>query len=138
VADAILNQLNIVVGDMAASRDFYRRLGADIPDPQGDGPPFHETCGLANDFDLDLDAPHFAQAWNAGWADRDDLAGRVVLGFHVKSREKVDETYAEVTGAGYRRLQQPYDAFWGARYAIVEDPNGIAVGLMSPVDPARR
>jgi hypothetical protein len=30
-------------------------------------------------------------------------------------------------------LQPP----WGARYAIVEDPNGIAVGLMSPRDPVR-
>jgi len=34
----------------------------------------------------------------------------------------------------------PFDAFWGARYAIVlgaryaivEDPDGVAVGLMSP------
>jgi hypothetical protein len=32
-------------------------------------------------------------------------------------------------------LQPPYDAFWGARYAIVEDPDGIAVGLMSPISP---
>jgi uncharacterized glyoxalase superfamily protein PhnB len=29
-------------------------------------------------------------------------------------------------------LQAPYDAFWGARYAIIEDPDGVAVGLMSP------
>ena len=39
----------------------------------------------------------------------------------------------------YRRSQQPpFDAFWGARYAIVEDPDGNSVGLMSPVDPTRR
>jgi hypothetical protein len=35
-------------------------------------------------------------------------------------------------------LHEPYDAFWGARYAIVEDAGGNAVGIMSPVDPARR
>jgi uncharacterized glyoxalase superfamily protein PhnB len=35
-------------------------------------------------------------------------------------------------------LQPPWDAFWGARYAIVEDPDGIAVGLMSPISPDRR
>ena len=34
--------------------------------------------------------------------------------------------------------QEPYDAFWGARYAIVEDPDGNAVGLMSPIDPDRQ
>jgi uncharacterized glyoxalase superfamily protein PhnB len=43
-----------------------------------------------------------------------------------------------LTGAGYKGLQAPFDAFWGARYAVVEDPNGIAVGLMSPSDPNRR
>jgi uncharacterized glyoxalase superfamily protein PhnB len=43
-----------------------------------------------------------------------------------------------MTSAGYSALAAPYDAFWGARYAIVEDPNGIAVGLMSPIDPGRR
>ena len=46
--------------------------------------------------------------------------------------------YDELTSAGYLGLAAPYDAFWGARYAIVEDPNGIAVGLMSPIDPKHR
>ena len=45
----------------------------------------------------------------------------------------VDEVYADLTEAGYAGLQPPHDAFWGARYAIVEDPDGIAVGLMSPI-----
>ena len=44
----------------------------------------------------------------------------------------------EVTAAGYAGEQPPYDAFWGARYAVVADPEGNSVGLMSPVDPAMR
>ena len=43
-----------------------------------------------------------------------------------------------MTSAGYRGLQSPYDAFWGARYAMVEDPDGVAVGLMSPVTDEHR
>jgi hypothetical protein len=35
-------------------------------------------------------------------------------------------------------VQVPYDAFWGARYAIVADPDGNEVGLMSPRDDDRR
>jgi catechol 2,3-dioxygenase-like lactoylglutathione lyase family enzyme len=138
--NAILNQLNIIVGNVPASSDFYRRLGVRIPEPAGQGvtPPFHAECGLKNDFSLDMDVPQFAQIWNAGWAGRDDLVGRVVIGFHFETRDRIDETYADLTGAGYVGLQPPYDAFWGARYAVVEDPNGIAVGLMSPIDPDRR
>jgi hypothetical protein len=74
-----------------------------------------------------------ARVWNSGWKDRQDLAGRVVIGFGVSARDGVDALYAEMTVAGYRGLQQPYDALWGARYAIIEDPDGIAVGIMSPV-----
>ena len=55
-----------------------------------------------------------------------------------RSRNAVDDRYADLVGAGYPGLQPPYDAFWGARYAIVQDPDGNDVGLMSPSDPERR
>jgi len=61
-----------------------------------------------------------------------------VLGVKVDSREAVDERYDVLTSAGYRSQLAPMDAFWGARYAIVEDPDGNAVGIMSPSDPAYR
>ena len=38
----------------------------------------------------------------------------------------VDRLYSEVRDAGYAGSNQPYDAFWGARHAIVEDPDGNA------------
>jgi hypothetical protein len=50
----------------------------------------------------------------------------------------VDETYTEITGAGYTGRQPPYDASWGAQYAIVEDPDGNPVGLMSLIDATRK
>jgi len=53
-------------------------------------------------------------------------------------RDDVDVRYAQLTGTGYAGRQPPYDTFWGARYAIVEDPDGNEVGLMSPSDPVRR
>ena len=39
---------------------------------------------------------------------------------------------------GHKTSQPPFDPFWGARYAIVEDPDGNCIGFMSPSDPARR
>ena len=87
---------------------------------------------------FDLDSTVFAQRWNSGWKGRTDLSGRVVVGFGVPTRADVDNLFRDMTGAGYRGLQEPHDAFWGARYAIIEDPDGIAVGLMSPVSPDRK
>jgi catechol 2,3-dioxygenase-like lactoylglutathione lyase family enzyme len=139
-----LDQLNIVCGDPAASIAFYRRLGVDIPDEAVWRTPTGIHHVGASDrsgeqaIHLDLDSSPFAQIWNAGWADRDDLRGRVVVGFRVPTRVAVDEIYRDMTGAGYRGLQQPYDAFWGARYAVIEDPDGVAVGVMSPIEPDRK
>ena len=45
---------------------------------------------------------------------------------------------AALAAAGAAVQQEPYDAFWGARYAVVSDPDGNGVGIMSPVDPAQR
>jgi catechol 2,3-dioxygenase-like lactoylglutathione lyase family enzyme len=130
-----LNQLNIVSSNPEASIAFYRRLGLDFPDQRV----WRTTTGVhhvsAEDagIDFDLDSTAFAQHWNSGWRGRKDLAGRVVVGLSVASRAEVDRLYGEMTAAGYRGLQAPWDAFWGARYAIVEDPDGVAVGLMSPI-----
>jgi len=129
-----LNQLNIVSSNPEASIAFYRRLGLDIPDRQvwRTATGVHHVSAEDAGIDFDLDSTAFAQRWNSGWRGRKDLAGRVVVGLHVASREEVDRLYGEMTAAGHRGLQEPCDAFWGARYAIVEDPDGIAVGLMSP------
>jgi uncharacterized glyoxalase superfamily protein PhnB len=49
-----------------------------------------------------------------------------------------DRRHKALTDAGYRSLNAPIDAFWGARFAAVEDPQGVGIGLMSPQDDAFR
>jgi catechol 2,3-dioxygenase-like lactoylglutathione lyase family enzyme len=131
----VFDQVNVISANLERSLAFYRLLGLDVPEGWRG---HHASANVGEDLDLDFDSTEFAQAWNEGWKGRTDLAGRVVIGFRVVSRDEVDARFAALAAAGYRGLQQPYDAFWGARYAIVEDPDGLAVGLMSPVDPARR
>jgi uncharacterized glyoxalase superfamily protein PhnB len=135
-----LNQLNIVSGNPEASIAFYRRLGLDIPDQRvwRTATGVHHVSAEGAGIDFDLDSATFAQVWNTGWRGARDLAGRVVVGLRVASREEVDRLHGEMIAAGYRALQAPYDAFWGARYAVIEDPDGVAVGLMSPISGEHR
>jgi uncharacterized glyoxalase superfamily protein PhnB len=56
----------------------------------------------------------------------------------VTGRNHVDEIVGRVTDAGYRLVQQPYDAFWGSRFAVIADPDGYQIGLMSPIEKDRR
>lgn len=133
-ADPVLNQVNLVVADMAATLDFYRRLGLTIADTEPGWESHHRNAQMAGDIDLDFDSIEFARVWDEGSAG----SPTAVLGFRVASREAVDEIYRDLATAGYLGEQPPYDAPWGARYAIVKDPDGNPVGIMSPVDPDRR
>ena len=132
-AGAILNQLNLVVRDMDATLAFYRRLGLEIDAPPGAD---HVAVHLAGIL-LEFDSSEFAPQWDSGYSG-DAGSGSVVIGFGLPSRDAVDATYAALLDAGGRARQPPYDAFWGARYAIVADPDARAVGLMSPVERERR
>jgi catechol 2,3-dioxygenase-like lactoylglutathione lyase family enzyme len=131
------NQVNLIAADFVRSLDFYRRLGVAFPNADTEAQ-FHANGETSTGLRFELDSPGFAGVWNPSWTARSDLAGRLVLGFGVASREAVDQLYTEFTGAGHPGLAAPHDAFWGARYAIIEDPNGVAVGIMSPIDPGRR
>jgi catechol 2,3-dioxygenase-like lactoylglutathione lyase family enzyme len=136
VGDTDLHMLNVIVRDMAASVDFYRRLGV-VPADDVDTSGVHVQLRMPSGFSLELDTADSARVWHAGWrADPGSVA--VVVGFSLPSRDAVDDRYAELTAAGYVGRQLPFDAFWGARYAIVADPDGNDVGLMSPIDESRR
>ena len=52
--------------------------------------------------------------------------------FRVPTREAVDALYEELVAAGAPSHLAPFDAFWGARYAVVLDPDGNQVGFQNP------
>jgi uncharacterized glyoxalase superfamily protein PhnB len=134
----VLAQINLVARDFDATLAFYRRLGVPVPDafasPDGIR---HAELDMEGGVTFELDNLALAQLYNAGWR-RPAGGSRALLGFRVESRAAVDAHYAELTAAGYEGRQPPYDTFWGARYAVVADPDGNDVGIMSALDPTRR
>jgi uncharacterized glyoxalase superfamily protein PhnB len=136
----VLNQLNIVAKDFDATIEFYRRLGVDVSlvgDAESSEGIRHGEATLPNGFVLEFDNPVLARTYNASWR-RNEGSSRILIGFSLPTREAVDQRYADLLAAGYAGRQPPYDAFWGARYAVVADPAGNDVGLMSPIDEGLR
>ena len=74
--------------------------------------------------------------WNSG--SPDDDAAATVLSIHLGSREEVDAVWSRMTGLGYESRQRPFDAFFGSRFAVLADPDGHQVGLLSPRSDAHR
>jgi uncharacterized glyoxalase superfamily protein PhnB len=60
----------------------------------------------------------------------------MALAFGCDSPEEVDQTYARVIATGHQGHKEPWDAFWGQRYAVVVDPDGNHVDLYAASDPS--
>ena len=135
-ASAELRSLNLVVADVDASLAFYRRLGT-APAEEAEPGAVHVELPMPGGISLELDTAESARLWHAGWR-ADPASVSAVIGFALPSRQAVDDMYAELTASGHPGRQPPFDAFWGGRYAIVADPDGNDVGLMSPIDESLR
>jgi uncharacterized glyoxalase superfamily protein PhnB len=128
---ASFQMVDLTASDVIASIEFYRRLGVDIPQEkvwEQDGIAHHVEAQLADGIGLGINSTELTARY-------DTNAGRgAYLIFSVDTRDDVDATYAELTSAGYTGHLVPFDAFWGARYAVVDDPDGNHIGIMSPSD----
>lgn len=93
---------------------------------------------MPNGFELALDSEALAKVYDEGWQPFKGEGDRTVMSFRLGDANDVDAVYDRVVALGFGSSQAPYYAFWGSRYAIVVDPDGNHVGLMSPPDPARR
>ncbi|MET9799664.1 VOC family protein [Streptomyces sp. NPDC006368] len=124
--DPRLNALGIVVADMNAARMFYGRLGLTFE--VDERTPTHAACDLPNGLHLMLDTEEFLRDYTPDW-QRGRGSPPVFLAFQFDTPDEVDAKHAELVAAGYASLREPWDAFWGMRYATVLDPDGNGVDL---------
>ena len=128
---ARLDLIGLVVQDMARSLAFYRRLGLDVP-PEADGEP-HVEAALPGGLRLAWDTEETIRSFDPDWTPPRG-GDRMGLAFLLETPAAVDRMYDELTALGYGGHKPPWDAFWGQRYAIVLDPDGIGVSLFAPAD----
>ena len=119
-----LNAIGIVASDMGRSIGFYRLVGVDVPETP-DEP--HVDTFLPNGVRFMLDTEETVRSFRPDWVR--ETGNQISLAFECASPAEVDETYRRVVEAGFRGEKEPWDAFWGQRYAQVRDPDGVGVDL---------
>jgi len=119
-----LNAIGIVVSDMAKSIRFYRLLGVDVPETPEEG---HVDVPLPNGVRLMLDKEEVITSFLPEWTRA--TGNQMSIAFECESAAEVDEVYARVVAAGFHGEKEPWDAFWGQRYAQLQDPDGVGVDL---------
>lgn len=121
--------IDIVVADMAAALNFYRVLGLDIPEgEEGEdqvqvATPGGATLGFVTEVAMRQVDPTWPQP----------VGQRVTFACRCDTPEELDATFARVTGAGYTAIKEPWDAFWGQRYAMLRDADGNRVDLFAAI-----
>jgi catechol 2,3-dioxygenase-like lactoylglutathione lyase family enzyme len=121
--------VELVVDDMERSLAFYRRLGLEIPadaDSEGHGHVETTVGGMRIAWDTVESIRSFDPDWQ-----RPTGGHRLALAFECDSPSDVDATHRDLLAAGYRSHKEPWDAFWGMRYAQVHDPDGNVVDLFA-------
>jgi catechol 2,3-dioxygenase-like lactoylglutathione lyase family enzyme len=122
--------IGVVVSDMATSLAFYRRLGLDIPAGADDQP--HVEADLPGGLRLAWDTEETIRSFDPSWTPP-PARGRIGLAFACAGPADVDATYAAMVDAGAPSHLEPWDAFWGQRYASILDPDGNGVDLFAPL-----
>lgn len=120
--------IGLVVADMAASMAFYRLLGLDLPASADTEP--HVEITLPSGLRLAWDTVETVRSFDPHWSAPRGGA-RIALAFQCANPADVDRVYKELTSAGHTGHLEPWDAFWGQRYAVVHDPDGNGVDLFA-------
>jgi catechol 2,3-dioxygenase-like lactoylglutathione lyase family enzyme len=120
----------LVVDDIPRSLAFYRQLGIDIP-ASADGQP-HVDVDLPGGLKLAWDTVDTIRSFDPSWSAPSG-GHRVAIAFGCDDAAGVDGLYQKLGELGYRQHKEPWDAFWGQRYAIVLDPDGNHVELCAPL-----
>jgi catechol 2,3-dioxygenase-like lactoylglutathione lyase family enzyme len=123
-----LNAIGIVASDMERSIRFYRLLGLDVPETPGEG---HVDTFLPNGVRFMLDQEDVIKSFRPEWTR--ETGNQLALAFECDSPADVDDLYRRVVEAGFTGEKEPWDAFWGQRYAQLLDPDGVPVDLYAPL-----
>ena len=119
-----LDAIGIVSSDLGRTRAFYRLLGIEFG--EGDD---HVEATMPNGLRLMVDGEHVIRSFNPDWTRA--TGNQSALAFACDSPAEVDEIYARVVDAGFHGEKEPWDAFWGYRYAQLRDPDGVPIDLFA-------
>jgi len=130
-----LDTVGVVVGDLRRGVGFYRLLGAPFPEGAEESEHGHAEAQLEGGVRLLLDTEEVIRSFDPSWRRGNGSPG-VSVAFRCAGPAAVDELYSRALGAGGHGHKEPWDAFWGQRYAQLRDPDGNGVDLYAALVPA--
>jgi len=125
MTDVRFGAIGIVVTDMGRTLAFYELLGLEFAGEVDGG---HMEAVLPGGSRLMFDTEETMRSFDPSF-ESPPSPGRISLAFECESPGAVDATFASVAATGNSIHLEPFDAFWGQRYATVIDPDGNHIDL---------
>ncbi|AZT92096.1 MULTISPECIES: VOC family protein [Brevibacterium] len=128
-----LDAISIITANMPAAVQFYSAFGLELNDGGRDAAHTEFSSGTLR---ILLDSEQVMLSIDPEWTWPTG-GHKMSLAFDCSTAEAVDATFARLTSAGAESapvasvVHEPWDAFWGQRYAVVSDPDGNKVDLFA-------
>ncbi|MBI2603189.1 MAG: VOC family protein [Deltaproteobacteria bacterium] len=121
-----LDAIGIVSENIQDSVRFYGLLGVSF---QEIGSGDHVEGQTPSGVRIMLDSVDLVKKLNPKW--KKPSGSGVILCFKQETPTTVNKVYANLIGAGFKAVKEPWDAFWGQRYCSVLDPDGNQVDIFA-------
>ncbi len=120
-----LNAVGVTSKNISKSVEFYKTLGLKFPEFKKDDQHV-ESISESGSIKLMIDSPSLIF----------DIIGQTpapsnhsAFAIEYKDANEVNKIIKNLKEKGFEVFKEPWDAFWGQRYAIVKDPGGYLVDL---------
>jgi len=124
-----LDAVSVTSRDMARSVKFYELIGFDFPKLAA-GQDHIEAVTRPGEVRLMIDSADLIE----GILGRKPVPStHSAFAILCETPAAVDAAAAAIGKAEFTVVRQPWDAFWGQRYAVVADPEGYMVDLFAPL-----
>ena len=120
-----LNAAGVTTTNLQKTVEFYTILGFTFPEHKEDEQHL-ESVVTERSIKLMIDAKNIVK----DIIGEDPKPGNhSSFAIEYDSPKEVDSVAEKIKAAGFKIVKEPWDAFWGQRYAVVEDPDGYKVDL---------
>ena len=120
-----LNAVEVFSSNLSETVEFYSLLGFEFPELKSDEQHL-EAITSPGSARLMIDSKKMAKSIIG---EEPRPGNCTVFALEFDSPKEVNAVARKVAEAGFKIFKEPWDAFWGQRYCIVEDPDGHRIDL---------
>lgn len=120
-----LDAVGVTSSDIRKSVEFYKILGFEF-DEFDDGEQHVESVVKEGSIRLMIDHKELMESL---LGEEPKPGNHASFAIAYESANEVNEIVRNLIDSGFKVKKEPFDAFWGQRYAMVVDPEGYTVDL---------